>query len=47
MVQRMIMSEASGVMFTADLMTSDRKTISIEAGFGLGSLVSGLVNPYL
>ena len=45
-VQRMIMSEASGVMFTADPMTSDRKTISIEAGFGLGeALVSGLVNP--
>jgi len=45
-VQEMIMSEISGIMFTADPMTSDRKTLSIEAGFGLGeALVSGLVNP--
>ncbi len=33
-------------MFTADPMTSDRKTLSIDAGFGLGeALVSGIVNP--
>jgi pyruvate,water dikinase len=33
-------------MFTADPMTSDRKTLTIDAGFGLGeALVSGLVNP--
>lgn len=45
-VQKMIKSEASGIMFTADPMTSDRKTLSIDAGFGLGEvLVSGLVNP--
>ncbi|MDD4046582.1 MAG: phosphoenolpyruvate synthase [Tissierellia bacterium] len=45
-VQRMVISEASGIMFTADPMTSDRKTLSIDAGFGLGeALVSGLVNP--
>lgn len=45
-VQKMIMSEASGIMFTADPMTSDRKTLTIDAGFGLGeALVSGLVNP--
>lgn len=45
-VQRMVMSEASGIMFTADPMTSDRKTLTIDAGFGLGeALVSGLVNP--
>ena len=45
-VQKMIMSEVSGIMFTADPMTSDRKTLSIDAGFGLGeALVSGLVNP--
>lgn len=45
-VQKMVMSEASGIMFTADPMTSDRKTLSIDAGFGLGeALVSGLVNP--
>ncbi len=45
-VQKMVMSEASGTMFTADPMTSDRKTLSIDAGFGLGeALVSGIVNP--
>ncbi|WP_330587997.1 PEP/pyruvate-binding domain-containing protein [Anaerocolumna sedimenticola] len=45
-IQKMILSEASGIMFTADPMTSDRKTLSIDAGFGLGEvLVSGLVNP--
>lgn len=45
-VQRMVMSEASGIMFTADPMTSDRRTLTIDAGFGLGeALVSGLVNP--
>lgn len=45
-VQKMVMSESSGIMFTADPMTSDRKTLSIDAGFGLGeALVSGLVNP--
>ncbi|NLY46285.1 MAG: phosphoenolpyruvate synthase [Tissierella sp.] len=45
-VQKMILSESSGIMFTADPMTSDRKTLSIDAGFGLGeALVSGLVNP--
>ena len=45
-VQMMVISEASGIMFTADPMTSDRKTLTIDAGFGLGeALVSGLVNP--
>lgn len=45
-VQKMVMSVVSGIMFTADPMTSDRKTLSIDAGFGLGeALVSGLVNP--
>ena len=45
-IQKMVMSEASGTMFTADPMTSDRKTLSIDAGFGLGeALVSGIVNP--
>jgi pyruvate,water dikinase len=45
-VQKMVMSEASGIMFTADPVTSDRKTLTIDAGFGLGeALVSGLVNP--
>lgn len=45
-VQKMIMSDISGIMFTADPMTSDRKTLSIDAGLGLGeALVSGLINP--
>jgi len=45
-VQKMIRSDSSGIMFTADPMTSDRKTLSIDAGFGLGeAVVSGLVNP--
>jgi phosphoenolpyruvate synthase/pyruvate phosphate dikinase len=45
-VQRMIFSEVAGVMFTADPLTSDRKTLVLDAGFGLGeALVSGLTNP--
>jgi pyruvate,water dikinase len=45
-IQRMVLSEASGTMFTADPMTSDRKTLSIEASFGLGeAIVSGLTAP--
>jgi phosphoenolpyruvate synthase (EC 2.7.9.2) len=44
-IQRMIFPEASGVMFTADPATSNRKVLSINACFGLGeALVSGLVN---
>ncbi|MFI5611852.1 rifamycin-inactivating phosphotransferase [Amycolatopsis sp. NPDC051903] len=44
-VQRMVLSEASGILFTADPITSNRKVTSIDAGFGLGeALVSGLVN---
>ena len=45
-VQRMLFPQASGILFTADPVTSNRKVVSIEAGFGLGeALVSGLVNP--
>jgi len=45
-IQRMVFPEASGVMFTADPATSNRKVLSIDASFGLGeALVSGLVNP--
>ena len=45
-IQQMVMSEVSGILFTADPLTSDRKTMSIDAGFGLGeALVSGLINP--
>ena len=45
-VQRMVFPQAAGIMFTADPVTSNRKVLSIDAGFGLGeALVSGLVNP--
>lgn len=44
-VQRMVFPQASGIMFTADPVTSNRKVLSIDASFGLGeALVSGLVN---
>ncbi|HDR8180829.1 TPA: phosphoenolpyruvate synthase [Bacillus thuringiensis] len=44
-VQRMIFPEASGILFTADPVTSNRKVVSIDASFGLGeALVSGLVS---
>ncbi|HET7017114.1 MAG TPA: rifamycin-inactivating phosphotransferase [Streptosporangiaceae bacterium] len=44
-VQRMAFPQASGIAFTADPVTSNRKVVSIEASFGLGeALVSGLVN---
>jgi rifampicin phosphotransferase len=45
-VQKMVFPQAAGIMFTADPVTSNRKVLSIDAGFGLGeALVSGLVNP--
>lgn len=45
-VQRMAFSHASGILFTAHPVTGDRKTATVDAGFGLGeALVSGLVNP--
>lgn len=44
-VQRMVFPQISGVMFTADPVTSNRKVVSIDASFGLGeALVSGLVS---
>ncbi|HEV7646978.1 MAG TPA: rifamycin-inactivating phosphotransferase [Actinophytocola sp.] len=44
-VQRMVLPQAAGVLFTADPVTSNRKVACVEAGFGLGeALVSGLVN---
>lgn len=44
-VQKMIFPQASGILFTADPITGNRKVVSIDAGFGLGeALVSGLVN---
>ncbi|TLS50082.1 phosphoenolpyruvate synthase [Paenibacillus antri] len=45
-VQKMVFPQASGILFTADPMTSNRKLLSIDASFGLGeALVSGLVSP--
>lgn len=45
-VQKMVYPEISGILFTADPVTSDRKVVSIDASFGIGeSLVSGKVNP--
>jgi phosphoenolpyruvate synthase/pyruvate phosphate dikinase len=45
-VQQMVFPHAAGILFTADPVTSNRKVVSVEAGFGLGeALVSGLVNP--
>ncbi|WP_174613700.1 phosphoenolpyruvate synthase [Virgibacillus ihumii] len=44
-VQQMVFPQASGVLFTADPITSNRKLLSIDASFGLGeALVSGLVS---
>lgn len=45
-IQKMIFPKVSGILFTADPVTGNRKMSSIDAGFGLGeALVSGLVNP--
>jgi len=44
-VQKMVFPQVSGILFTADPVTSNRKVLSIDASFGLGeALVSGLVN---
>lgn len=46
LIQVMIQSEKSGVMFTLDPLVSDKEKIIIEAGYGLGeALVSGSINP--
>jgi pyruvate,water dikinase len=43
-VQRMVVPEVSGILFTADPITGRRKTVCIDASFGLGeALVAGLV----
>ncbi|MEU8126741.1 rifamycin-inactivating phosphotransferase [Micromonospora sp. NPDC049049] len=45
-VQRMVLPDASGILFTADPVTGNRKVATVDASFGLGeALVSGLVNP--
>jgi pyruvate,water dikinase len=44
-VQQMLFPHASGVLFTADPVTSNRKVAAVEAILGLGeALVAGLVN---
>ncbi len=44
-VQRMVQSEVSGILFTADPVSGNRNIASIDASFGLGeALVSGLVS---
>lgn len=45
-VQQMVMSETSGILFTADPLTGHRHTAASDASYGLGeALVSGLVSP--
>lgn len=45
-VQKMVESKSSGVMFTVDPVTSDKSKIVIEAIFGLGEyIVQGTVTP--
>ncbi len=44
-VQRMVFPAVSGIMFTADPVTGNRRVVSIDASFGLGeALVSGIVS---
>lgn len=44
-VQRQVLPQVSGILFTADPITSNRQVASIDAGFGLGeALVSGKVS---
>lgn len=45
-VQKMVDSEASGVIFSVNPITKDNNEIMIEAGFGLGEmLVQGMITP--
>ena len=45
-VQAMIPSEVSGIMFTANYLTGNRTEVAINASWGLGeAIVSGLVTP--
>ncbi len=44
-IQEMVLAEISGIMFTANPVDSDRRTMCIESAYGLGEdIVSGLVN---
>jgi pyruvate,water dikinase len=45
-VQEMFPSEVSGVLFTVDPLTGDRRRVLVNASWGLGeAIVSGLVTP--
>ncbi|MEM2947900.1 MAG: phosphoenolpyruvate synthase [Candidatus Anstonellales archaeon] len=45
-VQKMVESTASGVMFTVDPISEDESILTIEAGYGLGEyIVSGTITP--
>lgn len=45
-IQKMVASDKSGVMFTVNPLTNDKKMITIEAIFGLGEMiVQGAVTP--
>jgi pyruvate, water dikinase len=45
-VQLMVQSEVSGIMFTVNPITNNRRQVSIEAAFGLGQpVVSGELTP--
>lgn len=45
-VQKMVLPDIAGIMFTADPVSGNRGVISIDASYGLGeALVSGLVSP--
>ncbi|MEZ5262864.1 MAG: PEP/pyruvate-binding domain-containing protein [Acidimicrobiales bacterium] len=44
-VQRLVVAQAAGVLFTADPVSSNRAVVAIEAAFGLGeAVVGGLVD---
>ena len=46
-VQQMVFPQASGILFTADPVTGNRKVATVEAGFGLGeALVAGKLSPF-
>lgn len=45
-VQKMIQSEVSGIVFTVHPVTEDKNQMIIEAGFGLGeAIVGGMITP--
>ena len=44
-VQQMVFPQVSGILFTADPVTGNRKVVIVEASYGLGeALISGRVN---